>query len=177
MKTLIDGYNLIFECGLHGRRINGATLAKARFELLDRILTVFPEQEWGTIAVVFDARKEMLSGQKEREDYRGIQVYYSIHFSEADEMIEEFIAKHSSPKKLLVVSSDHRIQKAALRRKAKVTDSGDWYDQLDFFSQQMEENLEPSKIDNPLTEAEIDQFMNDLKDEMDDESNPWKGWG
>ena len=173
MKTLIDGYNLIFECGLHGKQINADSLAKARTELLDKIRAVFPEEEWRQIAVVFDAKKEMLSGQKERDDYLGVPVYYSIRFSDADEMIEEFIAKHSNPKNLLVVSSDHRIQKAALRRKSRISDSGDWFDKLDSFSRQYESNLEVDKPEISLTADEMHQFMDDLKEEMDDDPKGW----
>lgn len=132
MKILIDGYNLIFECGLHGRHVNAESLARARMRLLAEINAAFDENDRREIVIVYDAKKIPLSAQQEQDSSGGVTILYSINFDEADEMIEQLIARHSSPKKnLLVVSSDHRLQKAAMARRAATIDSGDWFDQVE----------------------------------------------
>jgi hypothetical protein len=57
----------------------------------------------------------------------GITVHFAPRHSDADEMIEDLLEKHRSPKSLLVVSSDHRVQRAARHRGAKFIDSEKWY--------------------------------------------------
>ena len=46
------------------------------------------------------------------------------------DLIEELIAAHATPKRLTVVSSDHRIQVSARRRGALAVDSEPWLDRL-----------------------------------------------
>jgi hypothetical protein len=59
--------------------------------------------------------------------HRGITVRFAEPGSDADTVIEELVRAHSSPRKLVVVSSDHRLHRAARRRKAKAIDSDQWY--------------------------------------------------
>ena len=54
-------------------------------------------------------------------------IHFSSEYDNADELIEELIEAHSVPKSLLVVSSDHRLQRAARRRKAPFVDSDVWF--------------------------------------------------
>ena len=42
-------------------------------------------------------------------------------------MLEELIETHAAPRSLVVVSSDHRVQRAARRRGAAFRDSDQWY--------------------------------------------------
>ena len=169
MLFLIDGYNLIFECGLHGRTIDSQSLEKARHRLLSDI-----EKRLGAAAkdttVVFDAQKIMMSGQQETNFFGSIRVLYSIHYPDADSMIEELISKHPSPKKLTVVSSDHRLQKAAFKRKAAAIDSGDWYDRLlegkyETRSHQAGDSMETSARDFSLSSEEL-KMMGEAIDEI-----------
>lgn len=174
MKILIDGYNLIFECGLHGRSVNATSLAKARSILLSKLTLSIPKGERDSVVVVFDAKKEMLSGQLEKEILNGITVYYSIHFQDADEMIEKLILRHSAPKSLLVVSSDHRLHKAAARRKAKAIDSGDWWDSLDEtrVTKPVEESGDLNE-DSLLSDDELSQFIEDIDNELGGHDSDW----
>lgn len=169
MKVLIDGYNLIFECGLQGRRVNSDSLARARQKLLRSIANSLATDQLPTITVVFDAKKQMLSGQRELSQFEQIRILYSINHADADELIEQLILQHSAPRHLTVVSSDHRIQKAALRRKARPMDSGEWYDELlagrwNVAAVGESGNLEVEP-ENLLSETELDSF----KDELDRE--------
>ena len=168
MKILIDGYNLIFECGLHGKRINSASLANARMGLLQTIKKRVANELHKETTVVFDAKRQPLSGQQERESYGGIEVLYSVNYPDADELIELLIKKHAAPKQLLVVSSDHRLQKAALRRKSKTIDSGDWYDQIleeDFVEQEEQESAGRSS-NSLLTDEDLARFKKDIDKEL-----------
>ena len=54
-----------------------------------------------------------------------------VEYEDADSLIEELIQKNSTPKNLTVVSSDHRLHRAALRRKATPIDSDVWFDELE----------------------------------------------
>ncbi len=60
----------------------------------------------------------------------GIHVRFAVSHDEADDLIEELIAAHHSPKRLTVVSSDHRLQVAASRAGAKAFDAQPWLDAL-----------------------------------------------
>ncbi len=62
--------------------------------------------------------------------HRGITVRFAAQYEEADDLIEELIAADSAPRRLVVVSSDHRLQRAARRRRAKAADSDVWYAEL-----------------------------------------------
>ena len=61
---------------------------------------------------------------------QGLEVRFAVGYPEADDLIEELIASHSAPKRLTVVSSDHRVQQAAKRRGWTVFDSEPWFDRL-----------------------------------------------
>ena len=66
-------------------------------------------------------------------------------------MIEEIVRTHSSPKQLIVVSSDHRLHKAALRRNAQPIDSDVWYDNLEQDFESMDQiwgNRNPVQADS-----------------------------
>lgn len=136
MHTIVDGYNLIFECGLGGRSITPVSLERARDKLIAALAAKLPEAHRRGTTIVFDAKrlpiKEVAAVSKRNE----MTIIYAVDHDDADSLIEQLILKNSTPKKLTVVSSDHRIQKAALRRKATPMDSGDWYDRLDEFEKQ-----------------------------------------
>ena len=70
----------------------------------------------------------------------------------ADERIEDLIAQHSSPKTLTVVSSDHRIQKAATRKKAKVLSADDFLTRLDSLK---ERKKAPATAPVPIPRPEV----------------------
>lgn len=170
---LIDGYNLIFECGLQGRQTTSQSLARARGVLLGTIAKSIPAANHSQVTVVFDARKLPFSGQQEQEFFGKIKVLYSINYPEADELIEELIAKHSVPKKLTVVSSDHRLHKAALRRNANPIDSGDWYDQLvagewsrNQTAGQTDQSSDGEKpSEDVFSQQELDRFRQDMSEQ------------
>ena len=54
-------------------------------------------------------------------------IRFAAGYDSADTLIEELILACSSPRSLTVVSSDHRIQRAAKKRRAEAIDSEVWY--------------------------------------------------
>ena len=130
MPTIIDGYNLIFTCGLEGKTRTPQSLEKARARLVATVASKLSKKERSGTTIVFDAKR--LPIKETSADFRAhdIRVLYAVDHEDADTLIEELIAKHSTPKKLVVVSSDHRLQTAATRRKATAVDSDVWYEQL-----------------------------------------------
>ncbi len=59
--------------------------------------------------------------------YRELRILFAHDHDEADDLIEELIRADHVPQKLTVVSSDHRVQRAANRRRACSIDSDQWY--------------------------------------------------
>lgn len=129
MPTIIDGYNLLRTCGFVGARVGPGTLERARGMLLGFLAQVFPPEERGDVTVVFDSAVRLPN----MSDYilqNGIHVYYATGHRDADELIIDMLQRHSAPKSLMIVSSDHQIQKAAERRRARYCDSDRWYEDM-----------------------------------------------
>lgn len=131
MDYIIDGYNLIFQCGLQKRSASDDMLRKARQRMIHEILAGVSKTVAKRITIVFDAAERPLLAKGNSETIGGMKIFYADQYDDADSMIEHLIAKHSVPRKLTVVSSDHRLHKAALRRKAIPIDSDLWFDQLE----------------------------------------------
>ena len=131
MDYIIDGYNLIFQCGLQTRSASDDMLRKARQRMIHEILAGVSKTVAKRITIVFDAAERPLLAKGNSESIGGMKIFYADQYDDADSMIEHLIAKHSVPRKLTVVSSDHRLHKAALRRKAIPIDSDLWFDQLE----------------------------------------------
>jgi predicted RNA-binding protein with PIN domain len=130
MEYIIDGYNLIFQCGLQTRAATDDMLRKARRRMIGEILSGVSQTVAKRITIVFDAAERPLLAEGNSETIGGMRIFYADQYDDADSMIEHLIAKHSVPRKLTVVSSDHRLHKAALRRKAIPIDSDVWFEQL-----------------------------------------------
>lgn len=130
MDILIDGYNLIFQCGLQGRSAGSDALEKARNRLISELANKLGHLDRKKITIVFDSRQRPLRAESDRWLAEEMKIIFAADYADADELIEELIRKHSAPKKLTVVSSDHRLHDAARRRKATAIDSDVWFDGL-----------------------------------------------
>lgn len=119
---LIDGYNLLHAAGLSQARYAPGDLRRQRHRLLVRLARELTTEERVRCTVVFDAI-EAPSGLDRSMRHAELLVRFAEPGHDADSLIEELIESHSSPTQLLVVSSDHRIQKAANRRRAEAVDS------------------------------------------------------
>jgi uncharacterized protein len=127
MKLIIDGYNLLFAAGMIGTGIGPGSLARSRLALLNFVAESVAEDQRAGVIVVFDARGAP-PGLPDRLVHRGVSVRFAPKHQEADELIEELVRIESAPRRLTVVSSDHRLQRAARRRRATAVDSDRWYE-------------------------------------------------
>lgn len=105
-------------------------LERARRSMLEKLSRYLTESERQSTLVVFDLGRRS-SKKPQQYNFDGIEVVFSTGFDDADSMIESLIQKHQIPRRLLIVSSDHRIQNAARRRDAKFIDSERWIDRLE----------------------------------------------
>jgi predicted RNA-binding protein with PIN domain len=124
VRLLIDGYNVLHASGAfptagpatfeHSRQAFLAWLA-ARIESRSRPRTI----------VVFDGM-HAAPGLPRRLNHDELTVLFSRRKQSADEVLEELIEAAAYPRQLLVVSSDHRVQRAARQRGAEFVDSEIW---------------------------------------------------
>ena len=97
--------------------------------MLNLLAESIPADELPRTIVVFDA-SESPWGTPRSIEHKGISVRFAARDTDADTLIEELIKADSAPRRLTVVSSDHRLQRAAHRRKATAVDSDVWFAQL-----------------------------------------------
>jgi hypothetical protein len=121
---LIDGYNLLHASGVFG---NGGrtSLESSREALLDWLGEALSDAQRERTTIVFDAR-DAPPGLPRSAEKHGLRIQFAPRGLEADDLLEELIRSHSSPRALTVVSSDHRLHRAARRRKAAAVDSDNW---------------------------------------------------
>lgn len=126
MSLVIDGYNLLHASGILGRGTGPGGFERSRRALLNFLAESLDKRQRSSTTIVFDARMAP-PGLPHESEYEGITVRFAARGSDADEEIERFIADHTAPRRLTVVSSDHRLHRAARRRRAKAIDSEKWY--------------------------------------------------
>lgn len=127
MAILIDGYNLLHGTDLFGSGRGAGTLQASREALIGFVLAAVDPRELSRTTIVFDA-KEAPPGLPDTFHLRdGLTILYARNYADADELLEELIQRDHAPKKLTVVTSDRRVQRAADRRRALVVESRDWY--------------------------------------------------
>ena len=159
MALLIDGYNLLHVTGIFGKGRGPGGLQRSRYALLRFLAASIEPSELPRTTVVFDAT-DAPPGLPRVVTHEGITVRYATGYPDADALIEELIAADHSPRQLLVVSSDHRIQRAARRRRAKITDSDAWYAEIRRRSQQVDGAvLLPGKPTGDLSDAEVAYWL------------------
>jgi predicted RNA-binding protein with PIN domain len=123
MPLIIDGYNLLHVTGVTGQR---GDLQGSREALLRLLANTIDQKERPYTTIVFDAA-DAPPGLPRTVFFEEMTIHYASNYDNADEMIEELIAANNVPRSLMVVSSDHRIQRAARRRKAPFLDSDVWF--------------------------------------------------
>ncbi len=128
MPLLIDGYNLLNATGIVGRG-GPSSLGRSRLALLNFLAAAIDPREVAHTTVVFDAH-DPPPGLPRVVQHGPLLVRFAAKNRTADELIEELIVADSAPRRLVVVSSDHEIQRAARRRRAKAVGSEAWYSDL-----------------------------------------------
>lgn len=134
-RIIIDGYNLIFQCGLHTKNLSAPNaLQQTRKRLARELAQRIDLAHRKSVLVVLDAKTDIGADQSQYVD-RGITFRFARDFPDADSMIAELLQHHSDPKRLTIVSSDHAVQQSATRRGAIAIDSDIWFDTIDQVSE------------------------------------------
>jgi predicted RNA-binding protein with PIN domain len=171
MALLIDGYNLLHVTEIFGGAGAGTELHRTRMALLDFLAGAIGERERRQTAIVFDAAGAP-PGLPSSLVHNDIQVHFARRHSDADELIEELLERHPAPRGLLVVSSDHRVQRAARHHGASYIDSDQWYAELRAAREREPDERGPScaKPEREVGKDEITYWVDEFADAPPDDS-------
>lgn len=163
MAILIDGYNLLHAAGIVGAGRGPRGLERSRLALLNFLAESLDPADQRQVTVVFDAAGGP-PGLPAESGYRGLAVRFAKGYADADELLEELIRAESAPRQLTVVSSDHRVQRAARRRGATAVDSDRWYEET--LRRRGRRRAEPAaKPQPPLSDLEVAWWLKQFADE------------
>ncbi len=126
MKLLIDGYNLMYAANITGAPGQGTSLFRSRLALLRQLADRLTPRERAATTIVFDARQAP-PGLPKHGRFESIEVLFADRRQQADDLLIQLIESSSHARHLTVVSSDHRIQRAARRKGATAVDSDQWW--------------------------------------------------
>jgi hypothetical protein len=130
MALIIDGYNLLHVSRFAPTGRRSDRLRTAREKLLEYLASNVPAHQYSRVNIVFDSERPSRR-LPDRVSFKHLHVHFATDHPRADDLIEDLIRGEPAPEKLLVVSSDHRLQAAAKRRGAKFIDSDAWIEALD----------------------------------------------
>jgi uncharacterized protein len=112
--------------------------------------------------VVFDAA-EAPPGLPREFIAGGIAIRFAAAGKDADDTIEELIAGHSAPRQIRLVSSDHRLQRSAQKRRGTFLDSEDFVQELERRGPLQEENDGPQPVADSagkrVTDTETERWL------------------
>lgn len=153
---LIDGYNLL-------RAVQN--LSEQSFNITDVQLCLVLSEYLYRIKkkgkIVFDG-----TGPRDKtafKNIRNLEVVFSGFSHEADDVIEELVLENTAPKRLVVVSSDRRIKKAAEKRKATAVDCIDfWTEVIKQLEKKKKRQAEPQAKFYGISEAETEYWLKEF---------------
>jgi hypothetical protein len=157
MALLIDGYNILNAAGIVPPGSGRGSLERSRVALLNFLVEALGPAEAAQTTVVFDARHPP-PGLPRRVEHRGLAVRFASQYPDADTLLEELIAADTAPRRLTVVSSDHRVQRAARRRRARAVDSHVWYAEL-LGRRRVSRPNAPVHPTLPLSQLEVQRWL------------------
>ena len=170
IRIVIDGYNLLHQTPVMQTGSGAVWLHHQRINLVQQLAKLLTPSERTTTMCVFDAHTDRSPNTTDfvLDD---IRVCFAHNHREADDFIEELIEQHPSPRSLLVVSSDRRIQNAARYRQAQTTNSREWFDKITSRyttsladSTTLDNETDPEAIKNvPLVEQDVDAWTSYLE--------------
>jgi len=179
MAFLIDGYNLLHVTDIFGAAGPGTDLHRTRLALLNFLATSLNKRELRQTTIVFDAAGAP-PGLPRTISHQGMTIHFAPRHSDADEMIEELLEQHRSPKSLVVVSSDHRVQRAARHRGATFVDSAEWYAERRAAIRESKSAKSSAKPEGNLSPDELNYWLRQFGDvpTMEDLPGPFPpGYG
>lgn len=126
MRLLIDGYNLLYATDLFGTGTKAGTFAGSREALLEFLSQRLGDSLRRRTCIVFDA-SQAPPGLPATLQVADMDVRFARGYADADALLEQIIEDCPAPREVLVVSSDHRVQRAARRRGMRYVDSAVWF--------------------------------------------------
>lgn len=126
---IIDGYNLMHAAGIARRSYGVGDLEQCRRRLNQLVVSLLRPEALARATIVYDAFESPSNDQRNSE-FRGLRIVFAPRGSDADSEIERMLNRHSAPRQVVVVSGDHRLHKAASRRKAVCVDSEEFLSSL-----------------------------------------------
>ena len=126
---IIDGYNLLHAAGLARVQYGPGDLERARHRLASLLAEKLRADERPRCVVIFDAQQAP-SDVPRQSQHHGITLQFAPVGQDADTAIEQLVATHPAGRRMIVVSGDHRLQKAAKRRNAVPIDSDAFLQEL-----------------------------------------------
>ncbi len=159
---LVDGYNLLHAAGLARDDYGPGEYALCRQRLLRGLAERLDSQQRERATVIFDAVHAPPQAVS-RLRFAGMDVIFAVG-EDADSRIEALICGHSAPRQVCVISSDHRLQKAARRRGCRFVDS-------EVFWETRQEPVNTEELSRPerkkyghasLSSGEVDAWMREF---------------
>ncbi len=126
-ELIIDGYNLMHVTRFAPASRTEGELRRCREGLLSLLAAHLASQRHQKITIVFDSENAP-KHLPDQQNWKHLHVVFARHENSADDLIIRMIGNRANPKQLVVVSSDHRVQVAAQRRRATPVDSDIWFD-------------------------------------------------
>lgn len=159
---------MLFQSNLVGRGRGQNWLRRARGRLYQHLLSKLTDSEQIATQIVFDASKSTaprLSDDELIAEGNPMHVVFAAEYREADDLLEKIIREHPHPKTLLVVSSDHRVQKRGKAKRTQVMDSDAFLDWLDRRPSPIETAIESDttlNAEEKLAAEEVDYWLREF---------------
>ncbi|MEZ6132774.1 MAG: NYN domain-containing protein [Planctomycetaceae bacterium] len=123
---IIDGYNLMHAAGIARRSYAAGDLQRCRSRLQSELAMRLAPEVLSAAVIVYDAF-DSTSNDERNQQQHGVNLLFAAQGEDADSLIERLLQQHSVPRRVIVVSSDHRLHDAASRRRARCVDSEDFW--------------------------------------------------
>ena len=124
---IIDGYNLLYTTGMIAKPVGPGQLERGRNLLMGLLVRYLSPDDRQRTTVVFDSD---VDAGNPAVVVSGVLIEFAVEYESADARIIELVRRHSAPRQLVVVSSDHEIQRAVAARRATAVDSDLWLENL-----------------------------------------------
>ena len=152
MMFIIDGHNL-----LHAIPKVDESMALITDLQLCRIVDNFLKQTGNSGEIIFDG-----IGPPDKTGFDNmsrLEIFFSGLNTDTDTIIEDKISASTAPKRLIIVSSDRRIRKAARARKAISLKSEEFWNNIDKQLSKKRRKKEPEAKRSGLSESETKQWL------------------
>jgi len=170
---IIDGYNLMHAAGIARRTYGPGDMERCRSRMNRELAAVLAVNVLNQATIVYDAFDSISNDHRLQQEF-GLTVLFAPQGTDADGEIERLLLQHSVPKRVLVVSSDHRLHKAASRRRARCIDSDEFWESFDHQATGTKADEVPV-VEAPATPPpvkpdivdDLQQWANDLEKQAD----------